>query len=165
MTYNTKTAPMVMPSWQVLLVTGGEYDYYQGYLDSTELMVPGTGSWRLAAGLLPRPMLDVRVATVANILYALGNVMIFHYIMSKDCTYTLYWCCLHPGGRDDYDHNYDEILAWSPDTEEWSLAARMIEARQSLAVSTITFEDIRDVCFEWTLWKYIIGIFYKIWFE
>ena len=33
-------------------------------------------------------MLGVPVATVANILYALGNVMIFHYIMSKDCTYT-----------------------------------------------------------------------------
>ena len=43
---------------------------------------------------------------------------------------------------------YDEILEFCPDTEEWSLAGRMIEARNQHAVSTINFEDVRDVCFE-----------------
>ena len=62
-----------MSSWQVLLVTGGKD--YPDYHDSTELLVPGSGSWRLAAGLLPRPMSGVRVATVANTLYAIGTVV------------------------------------------------------------------------------------------
>ena len=54
---------IVMLSCQVLLVTGG-----YPYTDTTELLVPGSGSWRLAAGLLPRPVDGVRVATVANTL-------------------------------------------------------------------------------------------------
>ena len=60
-------------SWQVLLVTGG-LDSNDDYLDSTELLVPGSGFWRLAAGLLPRPMRGMRVATLANTLYATGKI-------------------------------------------------------------------------------------------
>ena len=56
----------------MLLVTGGKD--YPDYLDTTELLVPGSGSWRLATGLLPRPMSGVRVATVANTMYATGTV-------------------------------------------------------------------------------------------
>ena len=56
----------------------------------------------------------------------------------------------YPGGIGiDYDYDlYDEILEFHPDTEEWILAGRMIEARGGHAVSTINFEDVRDVCFE-----------------
>ena len=61
-----------MSSCQVLLVTGG-YDSKVHYLDYTELLVPGSGSWRLATGLLPQPMDSMRVATVANILYLIGT--------------------------------------------------------------------------------------------
>ena len=43
---------------------------------------------------------------------------------------------------------YDEILVFRPDTEDWSLAGRMVEARYKHAVSTINFDDVRDVCFE-----------------
>ena len=59
----------------MLLVTGG-YAGGNDYLDSTELLVPGSDSWRLAAGLLPRPMSGVRVATVANTLYLTGGIVI-----------------------------------------------------------------------------------------
>ena len=54
----------------------------------------------------------------------------------------------YPGGIGiDYDYDlYDEILEFHPDTEEWILAGRMIEARGGHAVSTINFEDVRDVC-------------------
>ena len=65
---------MVMSSRQVLLVTGG-WDYTH-YLDTTELLVPGSGSWRLAAGLLPRSMCCMSVATVANTLYLTGTIAI-----------------------------------------------------------------------------------------
>ena len=58
----------------MLLVTGGYDDY--DYLDSTELLVPGSGSWRLATGLLPRPMYSVRVARVDNTLYLTGGIVI-----------------------------------------------------------------------------------------
>ena len=57
-----------------MLITGG-YDGHN-WLDSTELLVPGSGSWRLATGLLPRPMWAVRVATVANTLYLTGGIVI-----------------------------------------------------------------------------------------
>ena len=63
-------------AWQVLLVTGGEN--YPDYLDSTELLVPGSGSWRLATGLLPRPMCCMSVATVANTLYLTGTIAIYY---------------------------------------------------------------------------------------
>ena len=54
----------------------GGVDKYYNYLDSTELLVPGSGSWRLAAGLLPRPMTGVRVARVDNTLYLTGGIVI-----------------------------------------------------------------------------------------
>ena len=55
----------------MLLVTGGRDG--RDYLDSTELLVPGFGSWRLATGLLPRPMRGVRMTTVDNIVFVLGE--------------------------------------------------------------------------------------------
>ena len=55
----------------MLLVTGG-----YPYTDTTELLVPGSGSWRLAAGLLPRPMRGVSVARVDNTLYLTGGIVI-----------------------------------------------------------------------------------------
>ena len=58
----------------MLLVTGGYYN--DDRLDSTELLVPGSGSWRLAAGLLPRPMYSMGVATVDNTLYLTGGIVI-----------------------------------------------------------------------------------------
>ena len=59
----------------MLLVTGGNDG--GDYLDSTELLVPGSGSWRLAAGLLPRPMAALRVATAANNLYGSYHVNLY----------------------------------------------------------------------------------------
>ena len=57
-------------------------------------------------------------------------------------------CDLYPvlmsGG---YDGGYrDEILEFRPDTEDWSLAGRMVESRSDHAVSTINFEDVREWC-------------------
>ena len=59
----------------MLLVTGGSDSNYN-WLDSTELLVPGSGSWRLATGLLPRPLAAMRVATVDNTLYLTGGIVI-----------------------------------------------------------------------------------------
>ena len=55
----------------MLLVTGG---YNNDDLDSTELLVPGSGSWRLATGLLPLPIAYMKAATVDNTLYITGRI-------------------------------------------------------------------------------------------
>ena len=73
-----------MLSCQVLLVTGGSGN--GDYLDSTELLVPGSGHWRLATGLLPRPMDGVRVATVANTLYLTGTTIIRYIVICYNGT-------------------------------------------------------------------------------
>ena len=116
------------------------------YLDSTELLVPGSGSWRLATGLLPRPMYHMGVATVANILYLTGRIVIMILI-------TIVMACikLYPGGLDSnngYGGRYDEILEFRPDTEDWILAGHMTKARGGHAVSTINFEDVQEYCIE-----------------
>ena len=59
---------------QVLLITGGN-DGYPKYdpLDTTELLVPGSGSWLLVTGLLPRPMTSVSAATLDNKVFLTGG--------------------------------------------------------------------------------------------
>ena len=61
-------------AWQVLLITGGN-DGYPKYdpLDTTELLVPGSGSWNRVTGLLPRPMTSVSVATLDNKVFLTGG--------------------------------------------------------------------------------------------
>ena len=54
-------------------MTGGE-DTANTRHASTELLGPGSGSWRLLAALLPRPMKDMRLATVDNVLYLTGEM-------------------------------------------------------------------------------------------
>ena len=56
------------------------------------------------------------------------------------CTMT----CLYPGGY-DIDHR-DKVLEFRPETEEWSLAGRMVHARYDHAVSTIILEDVNKYC-------------------
>ena len=74
-----------MPSWQVLLVTGG---YGSGhYTDSTELLVPGSGSWRLTAGLLPRPMDSMKIASVDNTLFLTGAA--FSWLRAPTSAFTI----------------------------------------------------------------------------
>ena len=107
------------------------------YTDTTELLVPGSGSWRLA-GLLPRPLSGVRVATVANTLYTLGGIMVMAPLYQ----------CSYAGGADSSHEYYAEILRFQPDTGEWARAGSMLQPRYDHASATIHFEDVRDVCFQ-----------------
>ena len=77
------TSWLVMEFWQVLLVTGGYYN--DDRLDSTELLVPGSGSWRLATGLLPRPIAYMKAATVDNTLYITGRIELWSYYYHGTC--------------------------------------------------------------------------------
>ena len=61
----------------MLLVTGGQDGNYD-YLDTTELLpLAGAASWRLVAGLLPRPMASMSLATVANTVFMIGEELHF----------------------------------------------------------------------------------------
>ena len=66
---------------QVLLVTGGEASI--GNLDSTEVMIPGSGStiWRLISNSLPKPIHGIGVANVQNTLYILGALVSIQFDM------------------------------------------------------------------------------------
>ena len=61
------------------------------------------------------------------------------------------------------DGAYDEILEFRPDTEDWSLAGHMLEARRDHAVSTINREDVYLYCdYNWTIFYepiYVIHFF------
>ena len=70
------------------MVTGGYYN--DDRLDSTELLVPGSGSWRLATGLLPRPIAYMKAATVDNTLYITGGIVIILLSWDLSVTCTLY---------------------------------------------------------------------------
>ena len=72
----------------------------------------------------------------------------------------------YPGGEDSNYDQYDEILEFRPDTEEWSLAGRMVQARGNHAVSTINREDVYLYCnHNWTIFYeaiYVIHYFPNI---
>ena len=55
-------------------------------------------------------------------------------------------CCPSGGYTRNSPYQYDEILEFRPDTEDWSLAGHMREARSEHAVSTINFEDVYLYC-------------------
>ena len=59
-----------------MLVTGGQDSGGNTKHDSTELLGPGSGPWRLVGawhGLLPRPMDSMRLATLDNTVYLFGG--------------------------------------------------------------------------------------------
>ena len=85
----------------MLLVTGGMNS--PDILDSTELLVSGSGSWRLATGLLPRPMVSMRVATVDNTVFLTGG-----YCTLKIVIKLLLPCLRSPVGT--LDNGIDRLL-------------------------------------------------------
>ena len=62
-------------------------------------------------------------------------------MLNVTCNLYLIIVFMYVGGN-----TYDEILEFRPDTEEWSLAGRMVQARGNHAVSTINFEDVSKYC-------------------
>ena len=55
-------------------------------------------------------------------------------------------CCPSGGYTRNSPYQYDEILEFRTDTEDWSLAGHMTRATSGHAVSTINFEDVQDFC-------------------
>ena len=50
------------------------------------------------------------------------------------------------GGRDDYYYYLDEIVEFSPTSEEWTVLDNMMEARGYHAVSVISSDDVQQFC-------------------
>ena len=57
---------------QILLVTGG-HDYGNNYLDSTEVLRPGSGWQEITSARLPRQKRGLRVSTVHNRVLLFGE--------------------------------------------------------------------------------------------
>ena len=89
------------------------------HLSSTEVMAHPAGSWR-EAGPLPSVRWDLRGASLASV---------FHV----------------SGGYDDSNY-LDEILAWDPVSETWSLAGHLATARYWHGVTEVSLADMEGLC-------------------
>ena len=122
---------------QVLLVTGG-YDEHINYLDTTEVLRPGSGWQEISSAKLPRPMYGVRLSTVDNRVFLFGelnrNTICHHYPL-----------CVAGGGGGDV-HFYDEILELS-ENESWIKVGEMKKARVNFGLSPIVnFKMFETIC-------------------
>jgi hypothetical protein len=100
-----------------MIVTGG-HDGPQ-HLASTEVMAHPAGSWR-EAGPLPSARLGLRGVSLAGIFHISGS---------------------HDGSND-----LDEIQAWDPVSETWSLAGHLATARYWHGVTEVSLADIEGLC-------------------
>merc|ERR1711971_1012685 len=97
---------------QVLLVTGG---FGFGFLDSTEVLRPGSEWQEITSARLPRPLAGVRVITVNN-----NRVLLF-------------------GGRGS-DDTSEEILEYKDG--RWNKRGTMKNSRSGHGVSLVNFNEI-----------------------
>ena len=101
----------------MIIITGG---YYGEYLASTEVMAHPAGSWRDVAPL-PSIRSGLRGATLAGV---------FHI----------------SGGYDADFNDLDEILAWDPVSETWSLAGHLTNARGWHGVTEVSIASMAGLC-------------------
>ena len=108
---------------QILLVTGGWDDGHR-FLSSTELLdySAPAGGWR-EAGQLPSPRTGLRAARLGEVLHVTG-------------------------GRSSHLSLMDSILSWSPDTESWTLAGSLADARASQGVTEVSLAAVEKYCSE-----------------
>ena len=99
-----------------MIVTGGVGTQD---LTSTEVMAHPAGSWR-EAGPLPSGREALRGASLASVF--------------------------HVSGGTDGSNYLDEILAWDPVSETWSLAGHLATARRYHGVTEVSLADMGQFC-------------------
>ena len=82
------------------------------------------GSWRIIKAKHLKPLKGARVTSIDNSLYLLGGSD-----RSAPCL-----------------NAQNNILLYEPESESWTTVGHMINARESHAISTIQFEDVKDFC-------------------
>jgi hypothetical protein len=103
-------------AFQVMLVTGG----WDGQLlSSTEVMAHPEGSWR-EAGPLPSARYALRGASLAFVF--------------------------HVSGGYDGSNFLNEILAWDPVSETWSLAGHLATARGYHGITEVSLAAMEGLC-------------------
>jgi hypothetical protein len=105
--------------FQMLIVTGGS-DGQRLAVEAVEVMAHPAGSWREAAPL-PTGRWGLRGASLASV---------FHV----------------SGGKDSGFNYLDEILAWDPVSETWSLAGHLATARDYHGVTEVSLADMEGFC-------------------
>jgi hypothetical protein len=103
---------------QMLIVTGGVPAGFQP-LASTEVMAHPEGSWR-EAGPLPSVRPGLLGATLAGVFHVTGG-----------------W---------DVNNYLDEILAWDPVAETWSLAGHLATARYWHGITEVSLAALEGIC-------------------
>ena len=88
-------------------------------LASTEVMALPAGSWR-EAGLLPSGRTALWGASLASVF--------------------------HVSGGFDGSNDQDEILAWDPVSETWSLAGHLATARRYHGITEVSLADMEGLC-------------------
>ena len=101
-----------------MLVTGGERPGQQK-LASTEVMAHPAGSWR-EAGPLPSARAALRGASLASVFYVSGGYEGSNYL--------------------------NELLAWDPVSETWSLAGHLATVRGWHGVTEVSLADMEGLC-------------------
>jgi hypothetical protein len=103
-------------AFQMLIVTGGSD---RQKLSSTEVMAHPEGSWR-EAGPLPSGRVALRGASLASVF--------------------------HVSGGFDGSNFLDEILAWDPASETWSLDGHLATARYYHGITEISLANLGGLC-------------------
>ena len=101
----------------MLLVSGGwGGDQFQ---PSTEVMAHPEGSWR-EAGPLPSVRYGAVGASLAGVFHISGGWHLEHYL--------------------------DEILAWDPVTETWSMVGHLTTARRYHGATEVDLDNVAGLC-------------------
>jgi hypothetical protein len=104
----------------MMIVTGGADEHL---LASTEVMAHPEGSWR-EAGPLPSARSSLRGASLASVFHVSGG---------------------SPTGLPDGSY-LDDILAWDPVSETWSLAGHLVTARGRHGITEVSLADMEGLC-------------------
>ena len=122
------------------MVTGG---YGGGYLDSTELYIPGEDQWTIS-GPLPSRRSYLRGATISNKVLVTGKFELFTERFLKFYIIGGFF------GDNSGNYNYDDILLFDVEagnSGEWRHIGAMNVKRSDHGVSPININEIKDYCF------------------
>ena len=122
------------------MVTGG----FTGsdFLDTTEIFASDEGTWATAGARLPRPMNELRAATIDDHILIFGNYLIIFY-----SSHTRYHRnIIIAGGYDNDGYSYDDILEYNPKEDSMVTVGQMSQARCLHSVSVVQAQDFSVWC-------------------
>ena len=112
-------------------MTGGHDE--SNFLDSTEVLRPGSDWQEITSARLPRPMSGVRVITFNNRVLLFGEWK--HFIIN-----VIFLTLARVSGGSDGDQPYDDILEYKVG-DGWKEVGTMTKARGYHGLSVVSIND------------------------